>query len=341
MPLFSNEPKKCLGVDIGSTSIKIVELTRTRNGISLSNYGIASIRDITGRELRRKTSDDFISSVDIISEAIQIILKEADIKTKRSVFAIPDFTSFFTSFEVPKMEKSEVESAIQFQARQRVPLPLNQVTLDWTLTGIRDSGEQEMVEVLLLAVPNETVNSYRNVAKKTGLDAGLLDAETSAFAKVYGRKNETVAVIDIGDKSTTVNIIEDEIPKHSHSLDIAGKDFTEDFAVLPEIERTEKAVSQTTEKIKKSLSEDLVSNIIDAIGSYEAGGKKVDEVILTGGGANFREIRENLGKHYKISIANPFQSLDYPSILEEVLKKDLSPLCSVAVGMAMEGLNLE
>ncbi len=341
MSLFTKEPKMYLGVDVGSTSVKVVELSRERNNFTLENYGIASIKDVTGTEIRNKNERAFSSSIDAISDTIRAILKEADIKTKNSVFAIPDFSSFFTSFEVPKMKRSEVESAIQFQARQRIPLPLNEVTLDWTLTGLRDGEEGEMVEVLLLAVPNETVKTYRKIAKKSGLEVGLLDAGTFGLAEVYGKEGKTIIVSDIGDQSTTVNIIEDKIPKHSHSLEISGKDFTEDFDMLPEINynKGEENLSETSEKIKKSLSEDLAEKIKDICDSYQKEeGKNIDKIYITGGASKLKEIKKSLSEGFDIDDANPFRDLKYPSSLEGALK-ELSPLCSVAVGMAIKGLN--
>ncbi|MGM0438984.1 MAG: type IV pilus assembly protein PilM [Patescibacteria group bacterium] len=341
MPLFSKDPKKCLGIDIGATSIKIIELSKEGEEISLKNYGIASIEDITGRKLRAKSEGAFSSSLSAISDTVNTILKEANIKTKRSVFSIPDFSSFFTSFEVPKMKKSEVESAIQFQARQRVPLPLNEVTLDWNLTKLRKKEGEEMVEVLLLAVPNDIIKNYRSIAKKSGLEVGSLDAETFGLARVFGEEDETIVVVDIGDQSTTVNIIEDKIPKHSHSLDISGKDFTKDIAILPEVDYNENEkdkASRVPQKIRKSLAEEMSKKIKNVCDSYERErGEEINKILVTGGGIKFEEVKRELSSTFSVVVANPFGKLNYPSVLEPIIK-DLSPLCSVSIGMAMEGL---
>ncbi len=341
MPLFSKDPKNCLGIDIGATSIKIVELSKKDGNISLTNYGIASIKDITGRSL--SSDKGFSSSIGVVTDTVNKILDEARMKTKRTVFSIPDFNSFFTAFEVPKMKKSEVESAIQYQARQRIPLPLNEVTLDWNLTNLVKKGEEEMVEVLLLAVPNDTIKAYRAIAKKTGLEVGSLDAETFGLARVYGEKKKTVVVADIGHQTTTVNIIEDEVPKHSHSLDLAGKDFTKDVAILPEVNYNEESekkeqASEVSNKIKKSLSEEMIKKIQEVCDSYESGkDKNINKLIITGGGTNFDEIREMVLGDLNAKEGNSFKKIEYPSVLEPIIN-DLSPLFSVSIGMALEGL---
>ncbi len=332
--------KKCLGIDIGATSIKVVELSKEKDGYHLKNYGIASTKDVTGRKIRAKSNSRLSASTDAIADTVKTILKEAGMRTKDSVFAIPDSSSFFTSFEVPKMKRAEVESAIQFQARQRIPLSLNQVTLDWKLTGLNKSDGKEMVEVLLLAIPNDTINSYRTIAKKTGLSSGVLDAQTFGFAELYGEEDKTVVIVDVGDQNTMVNIVEEGLPKHSHSLDLAGKDFTPNIAILPKLEYNEKEKTpKVSDKIKKSLSRELAQKIDEVCSRYEnEEGRSIDKILLTGGASNFERIKIELSKTFTTEVANPFQKIKYPPILEEMVE-DLSPLCSVAMGMAMQGLN--
>lgn len=337
---FSKKTNKCLGIDIGTTSIKVVEIINEKEKLILKNYGISSTKSITGRTIWAKAGGSFSAPTDAIAETIKLILEEAGIKTKRSVFAIPDFSSFFTSFKVPKMKKSEVESAIQYQARQRVPLPLNEVTLDWQLTNLIEKNNKELVEVLLLAVPNEIINTYRLIAKKTGLEMGTLDAETFGLARVLGEEDNTIMVVDIGDQSTKVNIIENKIPKHSNSFQIAGKDFTKNVAIFPEVNYNGgEAMNEVSDKIKKSLAEDLANKIKGVSDAYrDQSGKKIKKVFLTGGGVKFKEIKTNLSKNFSVELAKPFKNLQYPEILEPAIG-NLSPLCTIAIGMAMEGLN--
>jgi type IV pilus assembly protein PilM len=351
MSLFSKNSKKCLGIDVGATSIKVVELAVEKNNLVLKNYGISSIKEIGDKKKRTKNEKTFSSSTDLISKTLKAILKETGIKTRRSVFSIPDFSSFFTSFEVPKMKKSEVEWAIHFQARQRVPLPLNEVTLDWKLTNLIEKKGEELVEVLLLAVPNEIVSSYREIAKESNLEMGSLDAETFGLAKVFGKKEETVVVVDIGDQSTTVNIIKEDIPKHSNSLSIAGKDFTENFAILPDVNYNEKEssddeekkeerrkIKEVSKKVKESLSEDLVRKVKEVCNSYQAEeGEEVKEVVLTGGASKFKEVKEAFSNEFSVSEINSFSNLKYPLTLEPAVR-EVAPLFPVAVGMALEGL---
>ena len=357
MPLFSKNNKKCLGIDIGSTSIKIVELAQGEDGFSLNNYGIASMKDITGRAIRSKNGQGLISSKSAIAETIEKIIKEAGIKTKKTIFSIPDYSSFFTSFEIPKMKKSEVESAIQHQARQRIPLPLNEVTLDWTLAKLRKKDGEELIEVLLLAVPNETIKAYREVANKTGLKVGALDAETFGLAKIYGEEEKTIAVVDIGDQSTTINIIEDGIPKHSHSINTSGKDFTEEVAILPDINYNDDSVEEdknkendnegddsptkVAKKVRESLTEELVRKIERVRLNYEEDQGKVDDIIIIGGGVNFRDVHRKLKEELSAKYGKPFNKIDYPSELEPMMDGDLSSLLSVAAGMALEGFKSE
>lgn len=338
MPLFSKDINKCLGIDIGSTSVKVVELSKEDSKISLKNYGKASIEEVTGRRIDLKGGRNIFSYKSLIVETTKKIIEDAEIKTKKNVFSISDTNSFFTSFEVPKMKRSEVESAIQYQARQRIPLPLNQVTLDWRLTNVIEKGGEEMVEVLLLAVPNDIISAYRKIADNLGLKVGSLDSETFGLARVYGKKEKNIAVVDAGYRTTTVNIIEDNIPKHSHSIDLAGKDFVEDVAKLPDINYTKNETSEVSKKIKISLSEDLSNKVMDVCRSYEAENQKeIDKVIATGSSLKIEEVRNSFFERMDAEEGDSINEINYPPALKPITK-ELSSIFSVSIGMAIEGL---
>ncbi len=344
MPIFSNKTERCLGIDIGSNTINIVELSENSKKVWLKNYGMAKIKEITGKKIKETKHDPFSPFVDEIAETIKIILREAGIKTKKSFLALPDFSSFLISFEVPKMKKEEVESAIQYQARQRVPLPLNEVTLDWNLTDIREKDGEEVLDVFLLAVPNETVRTYRRIAEKAGLKVGALDGEIMGFSEIFGKEEEVVMAVNIKRWSTSVNIINDKKPMQSSSLNVSLDNFKENVASVTEISYNQnnkkEDLEKSDERVKRALANELLKKVQEIYETYTTSKeRRINQIILTGRGAKIREIEEVFNENLdtEVDIANPFKNIHYTAILEDLLKES-GPDFSVAAGMSLLGL---
>jgi len=126
-------PKSFIGIDIGTSAIRVVELSRKKKRLYLSNYGEVQSSVFKKRPFRIFYKNSVSLSNDQIAKAIRSILEETDIGTKEVSFAIPDFASFFTSFEIPVMDESEIPQAVQYEVRPYVPIPISEVTLDWMI----------------------------------------------------------------------------------------------------------------------------------------------------------------------------------------------------------------
>ncbi|MCU0652910.1 MAG: pilus assembly protein PilM, partial [Candidatus Pacebacteria bacterium] len=127
--------KKFLGIDIGTSAIRIAEVEKVGAKLSLANYGHIDLDQIESDSAKLASRAVAVFSADDIAEMIQAILMRAKIKTRQCAFSIPDFSTFFTSFYLPTMTKKELEKAVMFEARQHIPLPIESVTIDWQLVG--------------------------------------------------------------------------------------------------------------------------------------------------------------------------------------------------------------
>src|SRR6185436_4243452 len=127
-------PKKMLGIDIGTSSIKVVEISPWKNGKTLENYGEIKSEFLYKEVLDNTQKGSYLLSNDFIAKAIRGILDEAKIKTKAVVFSIPDFSSFCTSFDIPAMTPKEIPEAIRYNTSQYITLPVSEVSLDWRIT---------------------------------------------------------------------------------------------------------------------------------------------------------------------------------------------------------------
>ncbi|MFC1663725.1 type IV pilus assembly protein PilM [Patescibacteria group bacterium] len=351
LPFLKIIHKKSLGIDIGTTSLKIVELSKYGKRIKLENYGEVSATTLYKKPFRTFEKSTLLLSSKDIARAILAILEKAEIKTKETCFSIPDFSSFFTWFNLPVMSKEELPQAVEYEARQHIPMPLGEVTLDWQV--IEDKifdRKKDKLKILLVAVPNEVVNQYREIATISHLELQALEAEVFSLLRASAKNEKKVtALIDFGAQSTTVNIIDQGVLKISHSFDMSGNDLTENISrsMSVDFEEAEKLKKKQGLLPEKNLREVLLP-LIDSVlvevkkiseNFYQTDGKNVEKVILAGGSALLPGLKEYFTEQLnkEVVIADPFSDIFCPPILEKTLKK-IGPSFTVAVGAALRNL---
>ena len=350
-------PKKFLGIDIGTSAIKIVELSSFAGRIKLENYGEVLAKVLYQKPFRTFEKSTLLLSSEEISRAIKAILEEAKIKTENCFFSIPDFATFFTTFELPGMTAEELPQAVEAEARKQVPMPLREVTLDWQLIEGKASDKKDTkLKILLAVVPNEIISQYQEIAALSNLKLLALETEIFGLIRSLIEKEEKriIGLIDIGARTTICSIIENRILKVSHSFDLSGDDLTERIA--KGLSLTEEIAENFKKKYgilipQPSLEEkdiqEILLPLIDIIfresekifkNFYLKEGKEIDRIILAGGTAFLPGILEYFQDYFKkdIGIANPFSKTFYPPILEKTLK-EMGPSYAIAVGMALRG----
>lgn len=356
---FKSFSKRFLGVDIGTSSVKVVEISSWGKKKKLENYGEMGAASIYKESFRTFEKNTLTLSEKDISRGIKAILDETGITTKKAFLSIPDFSSFYTSIELPAVEEDELAKAVEFEARRYIPLPISEVTLDWQITEGNPS-EDKKLKVLLVAIPNRIIEQYKNIAVLCGLDLVALEAEAFGLVRsLVKNSKEVVCLVDIGSRSTTISIVDKGILKLSHSFDIAGNDFTEQLSKSLGVDTDEAEIlkyevgltPESERKIDKILYPliDLVVVEIEKIFNffYRSELKKVQRVILAGGAVKLIGLKSYFltrlnydveqGKPTReVTIGNPFSDLYYNPILEDLLK-EMGPSYAIAVGMALKG----
>mgnify|MGYP001574358751 FL=1 len=343
-------PKKMVGIDIGTTAVKVVEISRWGQGKTLENYGEIKSTSLYKDSFRTVEKGNFLLSEHFISKAVRAVLDESRIKTKEAIFSVPDFSTFCVSFDLPPMTAKEVPQAVYYHAPQYIPLPITETTLDWRIISGEPGESQSMLKVFLVAVPNQIVQEYQRVAEKSGLELYAIEAEALSITRAFAKdKKKIICLIDIGAQSTTINVIDRGNLKKSYSFDFAGGQLT--YAVssilgLSNIEAEEIKNKQgliSGESIAKTLYlliDPLVFEVKKLLLEFfEREQKEIDEIYLTGGSSNLPGLKEYFAESLKkeVKIPNCFSDFLYPPILEKDLRK-MSPSFSVAVGAALGGL---
>lgn len=344
-------PKKMLGIDVGTSSIKVVELSRWGQGKTLENYGEIKSASLYKEPFRNVEKGSYLLSNYFVSRAIRAILDEAKIKTKAAIFSIPDFSTFCTSFELPPMNANELNDAVYYNASQYIPLPVTETTLDWKLIEGVPGQKQSPLKIFLVAIPNQVIQDYQQVAQMAGLELYAVEAEVLGLQRaLVGENKKCVCIVDIGVQSTTINIIDNGKMKKSYSFDFAGSQLTYSIssavglghAQAEELKNSE-GLTSAKEEISKTLYlliDPLIIEVRKILSYfYTEEGKEVDVVYLTGGTSKLPGLREYFEEvlKKKVEIPNCFSELLSPPILGEVLE-EMAPSFSVSTGVALGGL---
>jgi len=341
-------PKSFLGIDVGSSALRIVEIAGWGDRRSLKNYGEIRIRTLYEKPFQSFEKNSLLLSKNDIARAIRGILEEAHIAERKATFSISNFSSFFTTFELPLTKEKEMADAVRFEARRHVPLPLSEVVLDWQLLGSK-SKKRKSSRILLVAVPKEIITQYEEIARLSRLHLLALEVEVFGNIRSYLREQESpVALVDIGGQTTSLTIVFKNTLRISYTVDMGGNKFTEHIAKALSIdyrkaeeEKRMKGLHIVAGNIKILLPHiDLILSEIQKVMErfQKQEEEQVKKIVLVGGSAKLPGLREYIEKQVgkKTEVIAPFHNLLYPPILEDKLR-EMGPSWAVAVGMAQRG----
>ncbi|MDO8524068.1 MAG: type IV pilus assembly protein PilM [bacterium] len=347
MGLFT---KNYLGVDIGASSIKIVEISVSGKKKKLENY-IEFKMPFSQESLKTFHGESLVLLSSEVSEILTALLKKAKIKERKIVLSLPDFSTFFTTITLPPMTEIEVPQAVEFEARHYIPLPLSEVTFDWQVTDKEETVSGLRRKVLLVAIPNTVLQNYQRMASLCNLEIKGMEAEVFSFVRSSwpGDKYEylPVCMIDFGWESTTVSIVEKRKLSASFSFDVSSIGLTKDLSValgisLGEAEKMKISYGldpQKPEVAKVFLDKiNLLTMEIEKICEdfFQATGKRIDCLVLSGGTANLFGLKEYLSSIIKkdVILAEPFLAVNCPLVLSKRLKQ-VGPSFAIALGAAL------
>jgi len=344
-------PKKFLGIDIGTTAIRIVEVNNRR---ALENYGEIYAKDLNTPFIRFE-NNTIILSEDLIAQSIRAVIAEAGIKTKKVFVSFADFSSFFTTFTMPKMSEKELEQAVQFEAKKYIPIPLNNVTMDWQIIDELPPAKEGTLgeyRVLVVAIANEIIDQYQRVIAKCGLELMGFEAEVFSLVRaLIGADARITAIVDFGSQSSTVTIVENGLIKDSHSLDFSGEKMLARLMKDLSIDRTQAAtlrdnagITGSDQKTAGSLLPmmNMAVQEVDRIFREfnRSTGKNLQRIIVAGGMVLMPGFADFFAKQFSrvapIEMANAFATVSYKPPLKPVLER-MSPAFAIAAGLALKG----
>jgi len=338
-----------IGVDIGQSSIKITSISKVGDTLVLDALGEAKLAmvDIKTDEDRGKFLD---SSLDIIKGLID----DLKIKPKQVVAGLPENEVISRLVRLPPLKESEIMDALKFEAETFVPYPLDEVSIDYEIIEKDDAGR---LTIFVVAARNKLIQVYVKLFKSLGLE--LLALESSSIAlrrlvKLNITTVERVMVIDLGEKSSSIFNINKGNVYFSRSIMVGGESITRSISLglnldMASADEYKKAYGMRESELEGKIRTTVMpvfNNITEeirkamALFMEDSGGKKVELMILTGGGANLPGLAEELTKIFgvEVQVAQPFSKIDTTKIKTEFNLNIDGCKFALVTGLAIRGL---
>lgn len=342
-----------VGLDISSTSVKLLELTQKGSGYRVESY---AVEPLPANAMNEKTLQD----VEAVGEAIRRAVRKSGTKAKHAAVAVAGSAVITKVITMPAgLRASEMETQIQIEADQYIPYPLDEINLDFEVIGPTENNPNT-VDVLLAASRSENVEDRSAAVKIGGLQASVVDVEPytieHAFELVQGQLDDAgagkiVAVIDIGATMTSLNVMFDQRLIYTREQPFGGKQLTEEimrrYGLSYEDAGRVKREGGLPENYEPEVLEPFMHTVAQQVSRflqffYSAGNYDyVDQIVLAGGCACIPGIEEFIDSHIQVPtvIANPFQSLPTASRVNRQRLATDAPAMMIACGLALRGFD--
>jgi len=339
--------KNVIGIDIGSSSIKLVELIEGKNGFKLQNLAISSLPP------EAIVDGAFMDSVTII-DTIRDLITTSKVKTKDVVTSVSGHSVIVKKISLPFMTEAELEESIRWEAERYIPFDINDVNIDFQTFGSNPENP-EVMEVVLVAAKKDIINDYVSMIMEAGLNPVIIDIDAFALENMVAinyeiGKEEVVAIVNVGASITNINILKDNVSGFTRDIFKGGNQITEDIQrqlhvdydeaekikVGSKVDVTSRSIVQN---LLKTASESLAAEIRNSLDFFQSTTtyEKISKLYLSGGGSKIKDfdilLQQEIG--IPVEIVHPFTKIEYNEKNFDVeYLREIGSIMGVGVGLA-------
>lgn len=352
--MLFGKKKSVAGLDIGSSSIKVVELDGKLNSLSLTGLGFENLPSDT-------VIDGQIMELNTVSEVISSICNDHQIKAGSVVTGVSGHSVIIKNIVLPPMSREELEESIDWHAEEHIPYDLSDVTLDYHVTA----ESAEATQVLIAACKRERIDNLKQSIQLSGRQPVVIDVDTFALQNCYEvnyqpEDSQVVTLLNIGASTMNVNIMQGTHSLFTRDITVGGSQFTDVLQKnlgisFQQAEAVKRGVSDGSEEIEEKSIEPLMDNVMEMVAmeiqktfdfyraTAEDSGLPVQKILISGGGSKLAGLREGLAERLElpVEVLDPFRQIKVdtrkfdPDYLSEIM-----PEMAVAVGLAIRGVEL-
>ncbi len=342
--------KLAVGLDIGSSSVKLVQLREKKGGYALQAFGVSKLPPET-------IVDGALMNSAAVVQAIQDLVAEHNVKAREVAIGVRGHSVIIKKISLPRMSQEELDESIQWEAEQYIPFDVKDVNIDTQiLTPAGDAAGQ--MDVLLVAAKKDMINDYTSVCAEAGLAASVVDVDAFAVQNAYEASyepppGETMVLINVGAAVTNINILANGTTTFTRDVTMGGNSFTEEIQKQLNISydeaealkvggqgETDAVVPQEVERVIQGVAEQLAGEIQRSLDFYAAtaADNRISRVFLSGGTARipalFKVIEQRAA--VPVEILNPFKAIEIDNRkFDPMLLTSVAASAAVAVGLAL------
>jgi type IV pilus assembly protein PilM len=344
--------KSVAGLDVGSSSIKIVELDGKMNNLNLVGLGFENLPDNT-------IVDGQIMELNTVSEVIQNVCTNHHISANQVVTGVSGHSVIIKNIVLPPMSREELEESIDWHAEEHIPYDLSDVSLDYQVT----EETADATAVLIAACKRERIDNLKQAIQLSGRTPVIIDVDTFALQNCYEVNyqpddSQVVTLLNIGASTMNVNIVRGNRSLFTRDITVGGSQFTDVLQrnlglSFAQAEAVKRGVAEAAEGIEEKAIEPLMNNVTEMVAMeiqktfdfYRAtaddGEMVVQKILISGGGSKLAGLAEELSARLElpVEVLDPFRSIKVdtrkfdPDYLSEIM-----PEMAVAVGLAVRGV---
>ncbi len=344
--------KTLIGLDIGSSSVKVINLRKTKRGYELLNFGIAPLPPQT-------IVDSSLMNSGAVVEAIRRLVQSQGIKTKECALSVSGHSVIIKKISLPQMTKAELENSIQWEAEQYIPFDINDVNVDVQILN-PTSTEQGQMDVLLVAAKKDLIYDFTAVASEAGLKSTIVDVDAFSVANAFEANypippDQTIALVNVGASVTNIVVIANRVTAFTRDITIGGNQFTEEIQKQLGLSYEEaedlklggdagldadSVIPQEVESVIQEVADSLSSEIRRSLEFYQATNQEgdIDKLYLCGGTSKLSTLRSILESRVSIPVElmDPFRNIKInPKIFDVEFIRNVAPMAAVAVGLGL------
>ncbi len=348
LPFLRLRSKSVIGLDIGSSSVKAVEIVRRGDSFELLHLGIASLP-------HDAIVEGAFLNASAIADAIREAIEKSGSRAKHAAASVSGHSVIVKKITVPAMTAAELEESIRWEAEQYIPFDVNEVNLDFEILQAGDA--ERPMEVLLVAAKKDLIDDYVNLIGEAGLTPSVIDvagfAVENAFEANYGTSDEVVAIVNIGAQTSTINVLAGGVPAFTRDVATGGNQYTAEIqralsVGFDEAERikigergseSQDVVPQEVEQAMRAVTNNLVGEIARSLDFFAAtaADMRIQRVYLAGGSSRVSGLeaafKERTG--LEVELMNPLAKMLPSNRFDAEFLEQVGPSLGVGIGLAM------
>ncbi len=352
LPRFKTNPT-LMGLDIGSSSVKAIELSRQGQSYEVVRFGMAPLPP------EAIVQGAFLNTSAIV-EAIQAAVAQAEIKLKDVATAVSGHSVIVKKITMQEMSREQLGESIRWEAEQYIPFDVNEVNLDFEI--VEGSQHDGQMDVVLVAAKKDLLDDYVQVISEAGLNAAVVDVAGFAVENAFEANEDvdsadTVAILNIGAQVVNINIVSRHVPLFTRDVNLGGAQYTEEiqktlsigFEEAEQIKlggggeaASQDVMPQEVEQAVRSTTQSIVGEIARSLEFYTAtaADSRIDRIVLAGGAAQVsglaRAFEERMG--IPVSVLDPLERVTPGKGADPERLGEISPSLAVGIGLALRRL---